>query len=95
MRQAGWYTVAGSAVVLTGSAVVFGLAAGEHSDMVESRPNRDATHAFDRDFTAAKILTLVGVVGLGTGITLVLASPKEHEVSVTAGLGALSLSGNF
>ena len=97
MRRAGWITAGSGAVVLAGSAVLFGVALNQHNEMTAETDHVDRSldHSFDRNFRTAKILGLVGLVAVASGITLVVVAPEDHEVSLTAGAGELTLSGSF
>jgi hypothetical protein len=98
LRTAGWITAGCGAAAVAGSAVFWGLALHEHSEMSHPPEPSYAYHerAFARDATVSRIMGLVGLAAVGTGVTLVLVAPtKAHEVRVTAGLGDLSLSGLF
>ncbi|HEX2871739.1 MAG TPA: hypothetical protein VHP33_10790 [Polyangiaceae bacterium] len=76
------------------------MAANDYSTFSQTperhdRQDQAASDAFVREFRAAKILCAVGVLAVGTGLTLVLISTPRDEVRVTAGLGQLGLSGRF
>lgn len=94
MRTAGWYTAGGGVALLGTSAVFFAIAKNDHDQLTENRGGL-ADDAFDRHFTTAKILAVAGVVGVATGVTLILVAPKRHEVALRAGPGQLTLSGTF
>ena len=94
LRTAGWYTAGAGAIVLGTSAFFFVMAKNDHDEVKESRGGL-ADDSFDRHFTTAKVLALAGVVGVVTGVTLILVAPKHHEVALSAGPGQLTLSGSF
>ena len=95
MRRIGWITAGGGAAVLVASGVMYGVAFKEREDLTKNYTHSESK-AFERDLRTAKILTMVGLVAVGTGITLVLVAPKnENQVRVSAGLGEIAIAGTF
>ena len=94
MRKAGWYTLgAGGALVLT-SAVFWGMAASDQTEFNRTR-GHEAADAYALHIKETKLFGYVGLAAVVTGVTLVLVSPSENDVRVSASLGQLSLSGKF
>lgn len=94
-RTIGLERTAGAGVaILSTSAFCFVMARNDHNEVTENRGGL-AEDAFDRHFTAAKILAFTGVVGVATGVTLILVAPKQQAVALSAGPGQLTLSGAF
>ena len=101
----GWVTFGvGTAVFLTGLGLG-GAAAAERDAADEACEGRFcsdeglAMHDTARDLaTASTVMFIVGLVGVGAGITIVLAAPSDEGVSaleVTPTLGGLTLGGAF
>lgn len=93
LRTAGWYTAGAGVAILSTSAVFFVMAKNDHNELMENR-GPQAADGFDRHFTTAKMLAVAGIVGVATGVTLILVAAK-HEVALSAGPGQLTLSGSF
>ena len=98
LRTAGWITVGAGGALAASSAILYGVSFRENRSLKDARGNgslREANDAFKLHLLEAKIFAVASVAALGTGITLILVSPKTHDVQVTASIGRLSLRGSF
>jgi hypothetical protein len=73
------------------------MADHEHGEAITpegvNRSHYDASRSY---LTTSRVLGLVGLAAVGTGITLVVVGEKrEPQVSVTTGVGQIALSGTF
>lgn len=95
MRTAGWITMGGGIAAVSAGLVMFRL---EYVNAQESvaEPTNEKADKTKTYHTAGQVLLWAGVVGVGTGISLILFAPKDKTTPhVAIGLGHVALSGSF
>lgn len=104
-RTVGWVGVGVGAAGLVLGATAGAIVAGKYSDLNENCKDRSCdpayesrVNSYDRWQTLSTVGFIVGGVGLATGITLLLTSPKRESkpsVSLWMGPAALTVKGDF
>ncbi len=99
VRTAGWITMGGSAVLLSGSGLMFYLANRNRVQTPGSNVSTNEQNAAVETYTAfGRVLLVAGLVSVATGVTLVLIAPKERRVTqidVSLGPGQFVLRAGF
>jgi hypothetical protein len=101
MRTAGWLTAGGGGALLSGSLVMFLLADQKHSQIAQGAPSvspAETNKDMRADIVAGDLLFAAGVVGVATGVSLVLFAPRDEtkpRMDVGFGPGRLVLGGSF
>lgn len=94
MRTAGWVMMGGGAAAVSAGLVMFRLEyvnAHETDEPPNVKDDKAKTY-----HTAGQVLLWAGVVGLGTGASLVLFAPKDKAApQVSVGLGHVAVRGSF
>lgn len=99
MRVAGWLTITGGGLLVAGSFVTYFLYQDARSNPPPIDQSRDAYNRKLSDYRLANNLLLVtGVLGVTTGIALVLFAPKDRPASTVSfrlSPGAAAVVGTF
>ena len=98
VATAGWITMGGGALLVSGSVVMFALAQHKQSEDSfgsSSEPLGPRNRTIERYHVSGQVLRFTGAGAFATGLSLVLFGPKEHKAQVLVGAGTLQLRACF